>query len=632
MFSFSSKLENEDTSDDEFFTAGESTERSPVSSTNSSPVPQVSGQETELSTQVSITPATTSSPPINSNSYTSTPTERIEDILLAASLKRLLAVNQQSASSSPNSFSRLDLPESASSIARNENNFADAEITLQLPSGITGLTNFRSEVETVCKTVLDGRVKAIYDESSDKEDVSTGLRFARVRSASNLDKIYVSSSALVDRESSVSGTEESVWREESSKSSTKHKKNRSINTDDIAVPERVSGDATPKRSPSGTRLMLEAPTHISRIRSTSMSCTSSPGSIRQARTGSEFPSKKRGSLVVDDRHNKQTRHGAQEAPRAISLHGSFQDINTARIEILNYAVTQTMNKRKSFFYPPRSNKNAVGKLQIFVDHSNVFFGAQKSRSANPLDEGAYLADRRLRLCVKQLVRLVERGRNVETRKVVGANPNVEDPIWDEWRGQNYDTRIGLRTMENTEQFVDDALHSEILRNLLMHTEPQTLVIMSGDGNPNNGGTTFPWCCEEALKRKWKVEVYAYAMSCSREYARLRKRYPQQMWITYLDDYQQIISYILVQPRLRTITSVGNLTSPIWARVSPSVEVPMNVMRAKRREVSKKNDPSVIPCWRGMNCDNVECKNAHPNGRSINVPDFVNIVEMPTSEL
>ncbi|KNC72205.1 hypothetical protein SARC_15243, partial [Sphaeroforma arctica JP610] len=108
---------------------------------------------------------------------------------------------------------------------------------------------------------------------------------------------------------------------------------------------------------------------------------------------------------------------------------------------------------------------------------------------------------------------------------------------------------------------DDALHSEILKNLLTNQSPQTLVIVSGDGNPNNGGTTFPWCCEEALKRKWKVEVYAYAMSCSSEYARLRKRYPQLMTITYLDDFQHVISYILVRPRLRTVKSVSNLTSP-----------------------------------------------------------------------
>lgn len=30
------------------------------------------------------------------------------------------------------------------------------------------------------------------------------------------------------------------------------------------------------------------------------------------------------------------------------------------------------------------------------------------------------------------------------------------------------------------------------RCLLLHQRPQTLVLLSGDGNVNNGGTTFPW--------------------------------------------------------------------------------------------------------------------------------------------
>ena len=63
----------------------------------------------------------------------------------------------------------------------------------------------------------------------------------------------------------------------------------------------------------------------------------------------------------------------------------------------------------------------------------------------------------------RLVSEVERGRDVGTRKVVGASPDASDPIWDEWRERGYDARVAMRTNLNTEQFVDDALHSEILR-------------------------------------------------------------------------------------------------------------------------------------------------------------------------
>ena len=75
----------------------------------------------------------------------------------------------------------------------------------------------------------------------------------------------------------------------------------------------------------------------------------------------------------------------------------------------------------------------------------------------------------VRIDVGRLVSEVERGRDVGTRKVVGASPDASDPIWDEdvpprdTAERGYDARVAMRTNLNTEQFVDDALHSEILR-------------------------------------------------------------------------------------------------------------------------------------------------------------------------
>ena len=54
------------------------------------------------------------------------------------------------------------------------------------------------------------------------------------------------------------------------------------------------------------------------------------------------------------------------------------------------------------------------------------------------------------------------------------------------------------------------------------------------------------CCEEALKRGWNVEVYAWGTSISHAYRRLRQQFPQQMTITSLDTLRDIITYR--QPR------------------------------------------------------------------------------------
>ena len=66
----------------------------------------------------------------------------------------------------------------------------------------------------------------------------------------------------------------------------------------------------------------------------------------------------------------------------------------------------------------------------------------------------------------------------------------------------------------------------------------TLVLVSGDGNRNDGGSSFPECCAYALELGWRVEVWSWAEKTSSAFKRLRRRpeYASAMKLVRLDDF------------------------------------------------------------------------------------------------
>ena len=98
-----------------------------------------------------------------------------------------------------------------------------------------------------------------------------------------------------------------------------------------------------------------------------------------------------------------------------------------------------------------------------------------------------------------------------------------------------------------ERFVDNALHSECF-NILIHNDTsgkvqQVLVLLTGDGNDNEGQTSFPNIVETALTKDWHVELWSWKSSLNQYYIDLRKRFSNQMVIKYLDPYRDDITFI-----------------------------------------------------------------------------------------
>ena len=162
---------------------------------------------------------------------------------------------------------------------------------------------------------------------------------------------------------------------------------------------------------------------------------------------------------------------------------------------------------------------AAGKsVHVFVDHSNIAIGATKS-TGKQLD-------------IDRLVRCVERRRNIKERKIVGSLESERTKA--AWQQLGYTVSADKRG--GKERFVDDTLHAQILETAGKIFDPRrVLAVVTGDGNDNEGRTTFPKCVDSALKNGCRVEVYSWRQGRHHVYNDLAKHYPGHVSVHVLDD-------------------------------------------------------------------------------------------------
>ena len=106
--------------------------------------------------------------------------------------------------------------------------------------------------------------------------------------------------------------------------------------------------------------------------------------------------------------------------------------------------------------------------------------------------------------------------------------------YDRDRSLKYKVWVGT-SKNGKESLVDDKLHAQILDSLLEFTKPETLILATGDGNVNYGGTSFLKCVTRALRLGWHVELYAWKRGIHREYINIQAKHPGYFIVRYLDD-------------------------------------------------------------------------------------------------
>jgi hypothetical protein len=171
------------------------------------------------------------------------------------------------------------------------------------------------------------------------------------------------------------------------------------------------------------------------------------------------------------------------------------------------------------------------KIHVFIDDSNVFFGglnrgrtrgtASPRSVAATSDEGSdsdsssdgAAADAPW-VDIDAMIRVIQCGRWTEKQLVVGSG-HSDAGRWARYKRAGYETQVLERTSGGKEVGVDDTLHAAMLAEAnKKFGESRTLVLLTGDGNANNGRMSFPAAAEIALQNGWKVEVWAWDYSTS----------------------------------------------------------------------------------------------------------------------
>ncbi|KAE9369422.1 hypothetical protein N431DRAFT_560249 [Stipitochalara longipes BDJ] len=224
------------------------------------------------------------------------------------------------------------------------------------------------------------------------------------------------------------------------------------------------------------------------------------------------------------------------------------------------------------------NKNDDG-IHIFVDCSNIVIGfynqLRHNRNINP---AAYV--RQPPISYHSLALILERGRRVARRVLVGSNPRLraserhllnhvqEAQAWGyevsmlerveklkrstprrkkHGSGNGYATTSGQSSGSETpfagvsvvaEQGVDEILQMKLLESLVDTHDPSTIVLASGDAAEAEFSGGFLKCVERALSNGWKVEVIAWGDGLSREYRSrcFAERWTGRFKVIELDDF------------------------------------------------------------------------------------------------
>jgi len=200
-------------------------------------------------------------------------------------------------------------------------------------------------------------------------------------------------------------------------------------------------------------------------------------------------------------------------------------------------------------------------INIFIDNSNIMLGARSNR---------------VDLDVGKLARVVQKGRKVERRLVVGSTavkPNQQDKdVFNAWQKAGYKVHTSVRPQGHKEQFVDEACVAMVLREVVWRPQPATIVLLTGDGNDNDGRPSFFDAVAAALFRGWRCEVWSWKSGLNARYRALERAYKDtdRCSFHFLDDVRakitkpfagrssavkRVVPLVLARPSVRPIQVV-----------------------------------------------------------------------------
>ncbi|WP_156347086.1 NYN domain-containing protein [Sphingomonas sp. Leaf33] len=179
---------------------------------------------------------------------------------------------------------------------------------------------------------------------------------------------------------------------------------------------------------------------------------------------------------------------------------------------------------------------------IFIDNYNVIAGAQEA--AKIRENAPWPA---VRIHWRNFFKLVEGDYSPITRMFAGSLPPGNEALWQYAKDHGYDTSLLQRVVREDgrsgEQAVDEVLHAKIAGALLDFDAPQALVMVTGDGQAGEFGTSFLQQAERALRRGWNIDIWSWEAQLSGNFKNLAGRNSDKMKIFLFDRFYEAITFL-----------------------------------------------------------------------------------------
>ena len=213
---------------------------------------------------------------------------------------------------------------------------------------------------------------------------------------------------------------------------------------------------------------------------------------------------------TDPNTNEQVEPAQRELVRDPRLQREIRDWCEEKVRVWRDKLATQVNARPSVH-------DAQRVVHVFVDHSNATLGAVRAGK---------------QVTAATLAQHVERGREAHERIVIGSHQS--ELARTEWEQLGYSVATDPR--RGKERFVDEALHAQLMRTASRCFDPpHAIVLVTGDGNLNEGRTNFPECIEAALKNDWRVELHSWRHATSKTYHEMARQYKEHFSLFYLDE-------------------------------------------------------------------------------------------------
>ena len=177
-------------------------------------------------------------------------------------------------------------------------------------------------------------------------------------------------------------------------------------------------------------------------------------------------------------------------------------------------------------------------MYIFWDNSNIHYAGLNH--VRPIKEPETIMET-YRTYFKGLLDLVTNGRTIDGIYFAGSVPPKGDALWNEVRKIGITPSLLPRSLTDGEaDTTDHVLQLALLRLAMDHPEPNTVILLTGDGAGINSGEGFLADAKRLASRGWTFEVYSWDIACHeklREFALSHGKYIK------LEDYYENITFI-----------------------------------------------------------------------------------------